>query len=68
MSLVLAVFVLLGVLGYAGLQWFGAGMANDSDAAKEAIHRAKLTLAIGLPLAALIAASHFPGWTAPPPG
>jgi hypothetical protein len=66
-SLVLAVFVLLGVLGYAGLQWFGAGQANDSDSAKEAIHGAKLTLAIGLPLAALIAASHFLGWTAPPP-
>jgi hypothetical protein len=40
-SLVLAVFVLLGVLGYAGLQWFGAGMANDSDAAKEAHSRSK---------------------------
>ena len=68
MSLVLAVFLLLGVLGYAGLQWFGARTANDSDAAKEAIRGAKLTLAIGLSLAALIAASHFLGWTALLPG
>jgi hypothetical protein len=55
MALILAGLIALGTLGWAALQVFAAGM-SDVPGAKSG---AGTTLAIGLPAAALVAASHW---------
>lgn len=55
MAFIVAGIVLIGTLGFAVLQVFAAGMASSGNAKSGAGY----TLAVGLPIATLIAASHW---------
>jgi len=55
MSFILAGVVVAGTLGFAALQAFAAGMSDAPGVSSGA----GTTLSIGLPIAALIAASHW---------